>query len=142
MQPGDVTKYMAQPWHADFNECSIQPIVDNPNSNSKGGDAVNYWWWPAQRPWSVYPQQPTPGPIVQVNWDRGFLQDPDTATVADPNLGDMQMVECWKDLGFILAIPAPPGSPQLVEVERRTAAIKAYRKPVIKAQRAAGEAEA
>jgi L-lysine epsilon oxidase C-terminal domain/L-Lysine epsilon oxidase N-terminal len=26
LEPGDASKYMAQPWQADFNECSIQPI--------------------------------------------------------------------------------------------------------------------
>src|SRR5262249_8299996 len=26
MEPGDIIKYMAQPWQADFNECSVQPV--------------------------------------------------------------------------------------------------------------------
>ena len=41
VEPGDIIKYMAQPWQADFNECSVQPIP-------AGGP--EYWWWPAQRP--------------------------------------------------------------------------------------------
>ncbi len=43
MEPGDITRYMAVPWQADFNECSSQPIVGR-----------ILWWWPAQRPEFVY----------------------------------------------------------------------------------------
>jgi len=45
MEPGDITKLMAIPWQADFNECSAQPI-----------DGRTLWWWPAQRPLFVYEQ--------------------------------------------------------------------------------------
>lgn len=46
MEPGDLTRYMAVPWQADFNECSSQPIGER-----------TLWWWPAQRPEFVYLEQ-------------------------------------------------------------------------------------
>lgn len=111
MEPGDVTKYMAQPWQADFNECSIQPISD-------GGNSTDYWWWPAQRPYSVYP---VADPTMQLPWTR--IKPKDT----NPNdvFFDLQMVYNWKDLGFILNIGAA-GQPNFVEIERNQKAISAY----------------
>jgi hypothetical protein len=121
LEPGDVIKYMAQPWQADFNECSNQPISVNPTSNTVGVQA-NFWWWPAERPYYVY----TTNPIgQQVPWTRGFEDDPDNADAANPNLGDMQMVVNWKDLGFIRKIDNV-----FIEVERNTAAIDAYQPPL------------
>jgi hypothetical protein len=127
LEPGDVTKYMAQPWQADFNECSTQPVVDNPASNTTGGDSVNFWWWPAQRPWAVYPQAQS---TVQLAWTRGFANDPDNATIRNPNVGDMQMVVNWKDLGFILQTQETP--PLFVEIERLDQPILHYQPPLIK----------
>jgi hypothetical protein len=127
LEPGDVTKYMAQPWQADFNECSNQPIVDNPDSNSMGGDSVTFWWWPAQRPWTIFPQAES---TVQLAWTRGFANDPDNATIRNPNLGDMQMVVNWKDLGFILQTQQAP--PLFVEIERLDQPILQYQPPLIK----------
>jgi hypothetical protein len=120
LEPGDIIKYMAQPWQADFNECSTQPIFDDPKSNRKG-DAATFWWWPAQRPYAVYTQAPI---TDRVFWTRGFLDNAGTATPATPNLGDMQMVVNWKDLGFIT-----PSGTVLIETERNTAAITAYQPP-------------
>lgn len=149
MQPGDATKYMAQPWQADFNQCSNQRISKDPRSNDVGEHTATttYWWWPAQRPFDVYPQQIIPasasaGAPVQVQWTRGFLPDPKTATLNAPNLGDMQMVENWKDLGFIVQTAAPAGSPQYVEVGRLTALINAYRPPALPPIQADSEAPA
>jgi L-lysine epsilon oxidase-like protein len=129
MQPGDATKYMAQPWQSDFNECSIQPISNDPGNNN-GTPTTNYWWWPAQRPWYVYT---APG-TSQVAWDRGFLPDPDTATYEDPNLGDMQMVEDWKYMGFILGSATPSSGQQFLEIERLTSEIDSYQPPRLDTQ--------
>lgn len=112
LEPGDLTKYMAQPWQADFNECSDQPIPKN---------GPNYWWWPAQRPYKVFAAQ---NPAQQVFWTR---------TSEQPN-GDqfeenLQMVVNWKDLGFILDIGAA-GSPQFVEIERNENAISNFKPPL------------
>ncbi len=109
VEPGDLIKYMAQPWQADFNECSAQPI----------GNA-SVWWWPAQRPYSVFPVKT---PAKQVFWTRS-KSDPSS----DAFEHDLQMVTNWKDLGFILNI-ASGEQPQFVEIERNDQAIDNYKAP-------------
>jgi hypothetical protein len=126
MQPGDMTRYMAIPWQADFNECSSQPI----------GDRV-LWWWPAQRPEFVYlehepkassaaymalasgnssdlpvPDQQTPNQYPWVG--TGFDQTRDDfISFAD----DTQMVKYWSKLGFIMGKDID-GEERFVEVAR------------------------
>lgn len=118
MEPGDLTRYMAIPWQADFNECSSQPI-----------DGRRLWWWPAQRPEFVY-LEPTPqsgaalsaAPLPpdadtgkQVPWigtDYDQLAD-DFISFAD----DIDMVKYWSGLGFIMEKDVQ-GQRRFVEVER------------------------
>ena len=97
LEPGDVTRYMAMPWQADFNECSSQPI----------GNRV-LWWWPAQRPEFVYlppaplaaQQSPQERAGPQVPWiGTGFDQLRDDFISFADNVG---MVENWWKLGFII----------------------------------------
>jgi hypothetical protein len=107
VEPGDFIKYMAQPWQADFNECSTQPI-------QKG----SYWWWPAQRPYSIFPAS---NPGTQLQWTR-------ESNASASEFENLQMVTCWKDLGFILDVGAA-GSPSLVEIERNQKAISTYKPP-------------
>ena len=120
LEPGDITKYMAQPWQADFNECSIQPITNDPASN-KTGSQKNFWWWPAERPYDVFVDPAG----LQVEWTRGFANNPNDATAATPNVGDMQMVVNWKDLGFVTK-----SGNTFIETERNTPAIDAYKPPL------------
>jgi hypothetical protein len=108
LEPGDLSKYMAQPWQADFNECTTQPIGT--------GD---YWWWPAQRPYSVFPAA---DPATQMFWTR----EQDGSTDQFP---DLQMVFDWKNLGFILNI-GPAGSQNFVEIERNQGAISQFGRTV------------
>jgi L-lysine epsilon oxidase-like protein len=115
LEPGDIIKYMAQPWQADFNECSTQPVPRN-------GSTI-YWWWPAQRPYFVFPAQ---DPSQQVFWTRSSHDNPQFP--GDQFWQDLQMVTNWKDLGFILNV-GPAGSPSYVEIERNGKAIDAYPPP-------------
>ncbi len=49
LEPGDTQKFMAIPWHTDYNSCAIHQPQNAPSS------AVTlYWSWPAQRPVAVY----------------------------------------------------------------------------------------
>jgi hypothetical protein len=126
LEPGDIIKYMAQPWQADFNECSLQPVSDDPNSNTSQPKA-DFWWWPAQRPYAVFTSLP---PTSRVAWTRGFQKNAFDASasmpsLATPNLGDMQMVINWKDLAFITR-----SGNAFIETERNTAAIEAYKAPL------------
>lgn len=54
LQPGDITKQMAVPWQADFNDCA------------QDGELA---WWPIQRPDNVFPVAGGP----QVPWTRGIV---------------------------------------------------------------------
>ena len=104
LEPGDLTKYSAVPWQADFNECSTQDVdltyekwnVIDPQSV---GDPVQQitqttYWWPSHRPVIVN----------NVPWSQGIPQT---------NAGDLKMVTAWKDLGFIINT-----SDGFVQVER------------------------
>ena len=119
LEPGDLTKYMAQPWQADFNECSIQNINTlGANQPAITNAQVNIWWWPAQRPYTV---KAIDNQDEFVQWTRGFVADTSTN-----NKSDVQMVTCWKDLGFITLEGSFPGA---FEIERLTDNINAYQPP-------------
>lgn len=104
-EPGDVCKYMACPWQADFNECSSQPIDDR-----------YIWWWPAQRPEFVYMHDETEAdgrrevPWIGISYDQkaaNFICFPD----------DLEMVEKWQDLGFVFN-EGTAEEPAFFEVDR------------------------
>jgi hypothetical protein len=48
LEPGDLGKFMAIPWHTDYNSCATHPPYPNPKGNRKV-----FWSWPAQRPVAV-----------------------------------------------------------------------------------------
>lgn len=48
-EPGDISKFMAIPWHADYNSCATHLPTPNPEFNN-----TLYWSWPAQRPVAIY----------------------------------------------------------------------------------------
>ncbi|MGX1886947.1 LodA/GoxA family CTQ-dependent oxidase [Streptomyces sp. NPDC055287] len=96
---GDVTKYMALPWQADFYMC-----MDH--------------WWPASRPDEVLPEsahdvlvQDAAGAFQE--WDRGIGDG------GNAKAGMNEMVVKWSTLGFVVARPGPNGlADVLVETER------------------------
>jgi len=100
LEPGDLTKYIGIPWQADFHECTFQDIdvtyekwnqlyLDSTGDPVEQLVATNIPWWPAHRPMIVFS-----GPKgSQVFWASG---------IPDNNAGDLQMVQAWKDLGFII----------------------------------------
>lgn len=103
LEPGDLSKFMAVPWQADFNECSSQPIGSNV-----------LWWWPVQRPEFVYvtdsdgnrQQVPWVGTAVDQTAD-GFISFSD----------DIDMVKFWDKLGFVFNFGSDE-SPDFQETER------------------------
>ncbi|WP_189304528.1 LodA/GoxA family CTQ-dependent oxidase [Streptomyces cinerochromogenes] len=133
LAPGDVTKYMAVPWQADFYEC-------------------NTHWWPAQRPDDVLPEEQYRELIrtaaekageqyvYRTPWDRGIglqaVDLPQPARQAGETdhdyaarlhsawdtiraySGDNDMVEKWSQLGFVVARTDASGGTVLVETER------------------------
>ncbi|MBI1381808.1 MAG: hypothetical protein GC161_12060 [Planctomycetaceae bacterium] len=115
---GDVTKWMAVPWQADFFECAFH-------------------WWPAQRPDDVLPEDEymdllvnfrrTGDPQAQgassgiaaaagyrAPWARGLPQQSPA--------GDNAMVKYWNELGFVVREKAPTGETVYVERQRRPSA--------------------
>ncbi len=113
-QPGDLTKYSALPWQADFNECSNQPVditdrdwaVLYPDSIGDTSMAAQQQinltlWWPSHRPMQVFVDG------NQRDWARGIPQT---------HAGDLKMVSAWKDLGFLIATGET--YPKYAETER------------------------
>ena len=76
LEPGDVTKQMAVPWQADFNDCT-----------AGGGE---FAWWPAQRPDQVIPQDSE----THAEWTRDLVSSYEG------------MVKNWHKLGFVVETPA------------------------------------
>jgi hypothetical protein len=130
MQPGDLTKHMALPWQADFNECTSQTInityaewnnlypASEKDTLARREEAV--WetlWWPAHRPLQVWEAAPG-GNYRFVDWSRGVPQT---------HAGDLKMVTEWRRLAFVRRNPLasdeptevpPPTPPPYVAVER------------------------
>ncbi|MEM8961288.1 MAG: LodA/GoxA family CTQ-dependent oxidase [Acidobacteriota bacterium] len=119
LQPGDVTKYMAVPWQADFNECTSQPIdVTYESWNTiypaSDGDSLmkreqRVWdtlWWPAHRPIQVFtdvtPSEVGSPTYRQIDWAIGV-----PGTLA----GDLKMTTEWAKLSFIVRNPSIPDTP-------------------------------
>ena len=112
LQPGDLTKYMALPWQADFNECTtntinityadwntINPGSDNDQRLKRDEKMWDALWWPAHRPLqsSELTGFQNGQPVTAwTDWSRGIQQ-----TYA----GDLKMVEDWWKLGFIIRNP-------------------------------------
>jgi hypothetical protein len=99
MEPGDIARYMALPWQADFNECSSQPI-----------NTRTMWWWPVQRPEFVYLKSGHQVPWVGTDYDQ---RGSDYISFAD----NVQMVHNWDKLGSVYDIGSA-GHEDFVEVER------------------------
>ena len=139
LQPGDLTKMMALPWQADFNECSTQEInvsyelwnvIETDNVQDpwlvRENQVWETLWWPAHRPMQA--AEVVPGTersdnpqFLMVNWAWGIPQTP---------AGDLKMTTEWSRLGFVvrnpyvpevqLNQPSPNPPPKYVSVERNT----------------------
>lgn len=103
LEPGDLCKYMALPWQADFNECSQE----------RAGDRFAYWW-PVQRPDYVFVEHH--GRLRQVPW-AGSAADQNAADYLE-FAEDIEMVHQWSRLGFVFNTGSEE-QPRFVEVARR-----------------------
>lgn len=117
VEPGDLCKFMALPWHCDYNSCAVH----EPDPNPKGNNTL-YWSWPAQRPVAVYPAELCvrtedgnwqPGPqLFSVRGNEGH----GTSTPYPQQQGRYQcyfdFVENWPKVGFVIQgvqVAAPGG---------------------------------
>ncbi|EKU99126.1 hypothetical protein Lepto7375DRAFT_1136 [Leptolyngbya sp. PCC 7375] len=56
LEPGDPSKFLANPWHTDYNSCATHQTAPNPPSPLMNQPSSTlYWSWPSQRPVAVYP---------------------------------------------------------------------------------------
>lgn len=106
IEPGDITRYMAMPWQADFNQCASQPI-----------DGRVLWWWPTQRPEFVY-LKPLQQNAEESPQEKSGPQVPWIGTGFDQLRGDficfedsLDMVKNWSKLGFIIGFPSGDKGP-------------------------------
>jgi hypothetical protein len=100
VEPGDICKFMAIPWHTDYNSCATHPPTDPPVANE-----TLFWSWPAQRPVAVYPAtlNPSGTPTTQ----RWSVRGPGTSSLHYPqNWGRYQdridIVLNWHRIGVVL----------------------------------------
>ena len=118
LEPGDLSKFMAIPWHTDYNSCSTHPPSPNPTGNRKV-----FWSWPAQRPVAVYAvsdvamhvQFDGTGPSPTLVNQRWSLRGEGTDSPKAENWGRYQfrrdILENWHRVGTILQTPAIDGTP-------------------------------
>lgn len=133
MQPGDLTKHMAVPWQADFNECTTNTvdvtyaewntIYPQSEGDSRLVREEKSWetlWWPAHRPLQVFEPAIVDGSTTYLwlDWSRGIPQT---------NAGDLKMVTEWSKLAFVIRTPGvdntpsevpPPSPPPYIAIER------------------------
>ncbi len=119
MEPGDVTKFMAIPWHSDYSACATHNQAPNPTNSS-----TLYWSWPAQRPVQIHAAKDVCdgelGPLLYSVRGAGTYSD-------DPGLSGryqdlINMVLNWYKIGVVIQGSAIEGdvaySPeQYLEVE-------------------------
>ena len=111
VEPGDLSKFMSQPWHTDYNSCAVHNPDPNPTSNN-----TLYWSWPAQRPVQVHPKElctydsaskvwSLGGQLFSIRGD-GDGDDNLTHTNYPQNEGKYQKyidyVDNWHKVGFII----------------------------------------
>ncbi|MEM9454975.1 MAG: LodA/GoxA family CTQ-dependent oxidase [Myxococcota bacterium] len=124
LEPGDVSKFMAIPWHADYNSCGNHLPKPNIEQNNQ-----LYWSWPAQRPLTVYaakgvgargdlgrqrfsirgpgtktrptdPDNPPPyGPGDPAKVGR-YQETPEGAESTDPGIA--RILDHWMDIGVVI----------------------------------------
>ena len=115
LQPGDLTKHMALPWQADFNECSTQDLnVTYQEWNQIYPESAHdelmkreqqVWetlWWPAHRPLQTYEVASISNGKPSYRWTDWARGIPQT------NAGNLKMVTEWWRLGFVRLNPYLP----------------------------------
>ncbi len=83
LEPGDLSKYQALPWQADFNECSSEQLQGR-----------FLWWWPVQRPTFVHVDKKQQAAWIGSSNDQNA---PDYVQFAQ----NLHMVRKWSRLGFL-----------------------------------------
>lgn len=106
VEPGDTSKFMALPWHTDYNSCATHTPAPNPAQN-----LTLYWSWPAQRPVAVYVASDVQdGKLGQ---QRFSVRGAGTATNQSAEVGRFQdrinIVKNWDKIGVVIQATAIEG---------------------------------
>lgn len=126
IEPGDTSKFMALPWHTDYNSCATHLPSPNPVVSETGAKPVAnltlYWSWPAQRPVSVYVAADVSGGKLAPQ--RFSVRGEGTGTTNPAQVGRYQdrldMVKNWHRIGVVIqatAIEGVDGLPDEVYLE-------------------------
>ncbi len=128
VEPGDLCKFMALPWHTDYNSCATH--LPSPNPQPGANAAINapnttlFWSWPAQRPVSVYTYEDYAANgnaffaeqrfSVRGTGTQWLPDNPDPEySVGAESVGRFQdrlnIVTRWFDIGIVLQGPAIEG---------------------------------
>lgn len=128
VEPGDLCKFMALPWHTDYNSCATHKPSPNPAPGKNPAivtpNTTLFWSWPSQRPVSVYTYED-----YKLNGDAFFAEqrfsvrgtgtqwtpgnpDPEMA-VGTESVGRYQerldILMHWFDIGTVIQGPAIEG---------------------------------
>lgn len=134
-EPGDLTKRMAIPWQADFQECTVQtPNITNPSINQfADGTGIEVpptfyvYWWPPQSPMHVVNGDLSPQgqvldavvsgidgqPVIPAGQRVPYQRGIDSVA---------SIIDNWSRLGFIIN-QGPDDYPYFVERERNHEAL-------------------
>ena len=118
VEPGDLCKFMALPWHTDYNSCATHQPSPNPGRNT-----TLFWSWPAQRPVSVYTYEDYKANdnaffgnqqfSIRGKGTSVFPGDHNDGSTLAENVGRYQerldMVENWMNIGVVIQGPAIKG---------------------------------
>jgi L-lysine epsilon oxidase C-terminal domain len=114
VQPGDLSKFMAIPWHTDYNSCATHPL-DGEDENKLDVNNLLYASWPAQRPVAVYTYDDVQANEGQLARPRFSVRGAGTASPDASNVGRYQnrvdILLNWSRVGVVMQGPAIVGYP-------------------------------
>lgn len=106
VEPGDTSKFMALPWHTDYNSCATHTPAPNPAQN-----LTLYWSWPAQRPVAVYVASDVKN--GELGDQRFSVRGKGTGTDLSAEVGRYQeridIVNNWDKIGVVIQATAIEG---------------------------------
>ena len=99
LEPGDTSKFMANPWHTDYNSCATHETVPNTLNST-----TLYWSWPAQRPVFVYASKDVRDGKLgsQLYSLRGKGTESDNPQDQGRYQNRLDMLENWPRIGVVI----------------------------------------
>ncbi|MBL6987030.1 MAG: LodA/GoxA family CTQ-dependent oxidase [Methylobacter sp.] len=143
VQPGDLSKFMALPWHTDYNSCATHLPSPNPGGDltdenidaatDLNPDKINtflYSSWPAQRPVAVYTYQDVVANEGELKTQRFSVRGNGTEAVKNTDAGfnrpamnvgryqdRKEFLLNWDRIGIVMQSPAIVPDPNAPKTE-------------------------